>query len=227
MLILGIDDAGRGPVIGPMVMAGCLIDDKITEEWRALGIKDSKQVARKKREELAKEIMQKAQAHHISITSSSEIDSRLKSGMNLNRVEALKAAEIINAINTAEVQKETIKVIIDCPSPNTEAWRKVVESYIEYKVNLKVSCEHKADVNHVACSAGSILAKTTRDAEIEKIKSTLGEDFGSGYPSDPATIKFLAENAQKYKGSGVFRETWQTFKTEENKKAQKNLLDFG
>lgn len=226
MLILGIDDAGRGPVIGPMVLAGCLVKEEANQKLRNLGVKDSKQLSRRRREELVSEIINLSAAHHISITSPSEIDSRLKSGMNLNRLEALKSAEIINIINTKDFQKEKIRVIIDCPSPNLKSWKKVVESYVEHKENLEISCEHKADVNHVSCSAGSILAKTTRDSEIEKIKSALGVNFGSGYPSDPETIKFLRENLQKYKNKGVFRETWQTFATEEDKKIQKKIMDF-
>src|SRR3989344_3635229 len=102
MFILGIDDAGRGPVIGPMVMAGCLMREEISAELRELGVKDSKQVAKIKREMLVEQIKQRAMSYHISITSSSEIDARLKSGMNLNRLEALKAAEIINQLNTQE-----------------------------------------------------------------------------------------------------------------------------
>lgn len=226
MLILGIDDAGRGPVIGPMVLAGCLMREELGVAWKQLGVKDSKQVPKLKREELAKRITKEAKAFHITITPPSEIDARLKAGMNLNRLEALKAAEIINAINSPEQRKERIRVIIDCPSPNTKAWKRVVESYVEHKQNLDILCEHKADINHIACSAGSLLAKTTRDAEIEGIKKLLGVDIGSGYASDPLTIKFLAENIQKFRNKGIFRESWQTFKTEDNKKIQRKIMDF-
>ncbi len=226
MLILGIDDAGRGPVIGPMVLAGCLMQEELGAAWKQLGVKDSKQVPQQKREELATRIKKEARAYHITITTPSEIDARLKVGMNLNRLEALKAAEIMNTINTSEQRKEKIRVIIDCPSPNTKAWKHVVESYVEHKQNLEILCEHKADINHVACSAGSILAKTTRDAEIEKIKTLLGVDFGSGYPSDSVTMKFLAENIQKFRNKGIFRESWQTFKSEDNKKIQRKIMDF-
>ncbi len=202
------------------------MNEDLTDLWRKAGVKDSKQVPRQKREELAEKIMKEALAFHISITSPLEIDSRLKSGMNLNRLEALKSAEIINAINLGEMQKEKIKIVVDCPSPNTAAWRRTLMEYIEHQQNLDVFCEHKADVNHVACSAGSILAKTTRDSEIEKIKALLGVDFGSGYPSDPFTQKFLSEKLEKYRKEGIFRESWQTFKTAEDKKIQKKLEEF-
>ncbi len=225
MLILGIDDAGRGPVIGPMVLAGCLMHEELGKKWKKAGVKDSKQVQKQKREELARKIKEEAVAYHISITPPAEIDSRLKTGMNLNRLEALKAAEIINNINLLH-RHEPIRVIVDCPSPNTVAWQKTLQSYIENKDNLEIFCEHKADVNHVACSAGSLLAKTTRDAEIENLKELLGVDFGSGYPSDPVTMKFLTEHWQEYRKDSIFRETWQTFKTEQEKKIQKKIMDF-
>lgn len=225
MLILGIDDAGRGPVIGPMVLAGCLMQEEVGKKWRVAGVKDSKQVQKPKREELAEKIKKEAVSYHISITSPSEIDSRLKAGMNLNRLEALKAAEIINNINLLQ-KHERIKVVIDCPSPNTSAWRRVVLSYVEHTDNLEIFCEHKADINHVACSAGSLLAKTARDAEIENLKELLGVDFGSGYPSDPVTMKFLAEHWQRYRKDNIFRESWQTFKAEEEKKIQRKIMDF-
>jgi len=221
MLTLGIDDAGRGPVIGPMILAGCLIDKNIEEEFRKLGIKDSKKILTGKREKLAEVIKEKAITFEITLTIPNEITEKNKLGVNLNTIEAQKSAEIINRINKSQ---NKIKVIIDCPSPNIKAWQNVLEKYIENKENLIISCEHKADVNHIACSAASILAKTTRDAEIEKIKKKLGVDFGSGYPSDPVTCKFLSENAQKFKEEGIFRETWSTWKSVCSGKKQKKLF---
>ena len=74
MLILGIDEAGRGPVIGPMVLAGCLIDEKTEKEFRKLGIKDSKQLTQKRREVLAEKIKEKAETFEIVLASPEEID---------------------------------------------------------------------------------------------------------------------------------------------------------
>ena len=84
--------------------------------------------------------------------------------------------------------------------------------------------EHKADVKYPVVSAASILAKVTRDWEIEKIKKKIKQDFGSGYTSDPRTVKFLKENYEKY--PDIFRKSWISFKTVVNNKNQRKLEDF-
>ena len=206
-----------------MVLAGCLIDEETEQEFRKLGVKDSKKVTPKRREELARIIREKALTFEITLTHPNEITEKNHVGVNLNTVEAQKSAEIVNKINKAQGK---ILVYADCPSPNIKMWQAVLEKYIQNKENLEIHCEHKADVNHISCSAASILAKTTRDLEIEKIKKKIGIDFGSGYSSDPVTCKFLKEYSEKHKKDGIFRETWQTWKNECKRKQQKNLLDF-
>jgi len=223
MLILGIDDSGRGPIIGPMVLAGCLIKEEMNQEFKAQGVKDSKKLTTRRRRFLAKYIKEKALAYHIVQVTPVEIETRLKAGVNLNKLEAIKAAEIINVLNKGT---EPIKVILDCPSPNKEAWKSYLMKFVSKKENLEFIVEHKADVNYPSVSAASILAKTTRDSEIEKIKKQVGVDFGSGYPSDPITCKFLKEYSEKHKNDGIFRKTWQTWKDLCSKKEQKNLGEF-
>src|SRR3989344_6556960 len=166
MLILGIDDAGRGPVIGPMVLAGCLVDDNIEKEFKKIGVKDSKQLTQKRREYFSEIIKQKAETFEIVLIFPSEIDRKNKEGINLNHVEAIKSAEIINKINKGLGK---IRVIIDCPSPNITKWKDFLKTKIDNLSNLEICCEHKADVNHPSVSAASILAKTTREIEMDKI----------------------------------------------------------
>lgn len=224
MLILGIDDAGRGPVIGPMVLAGVLIDSTLENEFKIQGVKDSKQLTPKKREVLAEMIKKKALSYRVVLATPEEIDSKTEAGINLNRLEAIKAGEIINEINKTGLDK--IKVVADCPSPNIENWKNVLKSYVEDTSNLEFVVEHKADVNHVACSAASVIAKSRREKEVEKIKKQIGVDFGSGYPADPITCKFLSQYAKKYEKDGIFRQTWATWKTVCGKKQQKKLGEF-
>jgi len=222
-LILGIDDAGRGPVIGPMALAGCLVNNEIEKEFKELGVKDSKLLLPKKRELLAEKIKQKSLSYFVVLTYPYEIDSKIKSGINLNRVEAEKASEIINNI-AEKYPDEKIRVVIDCPSPNKESWRKVVIRKICRQENIFVACEHKADRDYVAVSAASILAKSRREEEIEKLKQKIGMDFGSGYPHDPKTIEFLKNYSREYEKDGIFRETWQTWENNKAEKEQKKLF---
>jgi len=209
MLTLGIDDAGRGPVIGPMVLAGCLVDDKAEKELKNLGVKDSKQLTQKRREFLANLIKEKAETFEVVLAHPEEIDGKNKAGVNLNAVEAIKMSEFINRINKGYGK---IKVIIDCPSVGIEKWTDFLKTKIDNLSNLEIHCEHKADVNHVSVSAASILAKCTREIEMGKLKEKYGTEIGSGYPSDPYTQKFLEKHNQTYGDKGIFRKSWSTWK---------------
>ncbi len=209
MLILGIDDAGRGPVIGPMVLAGCLIDEKTEQEFKKWGVKDSKQLTQKRREFLAEKIRAQAETFEIVLASPEEIDFANSKGVNLNDLEALKTAKIINRINKGF---KKIKVVVDCPSVSLVKWGDFLKTKIKNLSNLEVYCEHKADQNHIAVSAASILAKDTREKEMDKLKEIYGKEIGSGYCSDPLTCKFLEKHCQKYEDKGIFRKTWSTWK---------------
>ncbi|MFA5019842.1 MAG: ribonuclease HII [Candidatus Pacearchaeota archaeon] len=225
MLILGIDDAGRGPVIGPMVLAGVLIDKETEKQFVKLGIRDSKTLLPKKREELAKIIKERVIDSFCVKISVDEIDNKSGDRLNLNQREAVASAQIINQIaKRLKDKKEKIGVIIDCPSVNIPAWKDYVEKFLMARGNIELVCEHKADVNHVVVSAASIVAKTTRDAEIEKIKKQIGINFGSGYSSDPVTRKFIYDNYDKFKDKGIFRESWDTIKKYKLHGAQKKLF---
>jgi len=223
-LILGIDDAGRGPVIGPMVLAGCLITEDIEKEFKKHGVKDSKQLTPKRREYLEKIIKEKAVAFALQVTNPAEIDGKNHDGKNLNDVEALMAAAIINEINTASHAEHKIKVVIDCPSPNKMKWREGVMVKIDNLSNLEISCEHKADRNHVAVSAASILAKEERERQMRSLKEKYGDEIGSGYSSDPITQKFLEKNVKKLRDKGIFRKTWKTWKKIHGDSEQKKLV---
>jgi ribonuclease HII len=223
MLTLGIDDAGRGPVIGPMVLAGCLLDENAERELKRLGVRDSKQLTQKRREFLVEKIKEKAELFEVALSHPDEIDGKNSHGINLNDLEAIKAAEIINKINRG---LNKIKVIVDCPSPSIEKWKDSLKTKIDNLSNLEIVCEHKADVNHVSVSAASILAKIIREKEMAAIKEKYGNEVGSGYCSDPKTCKFLVSYSRKYKKNGLFRQTWKTWKKACGQSQQKKLKDF-
>lgn len=208
-LILGIDEAGKGPVVGPMSICGCLMTKKTEKELKKLGVKDSKQLTDKRREFLAEEIRKKVVGFDVVVVSAGEIDGYQDKGININEMEAILCSNIINHLND-KVKK--IRVVIDCPSVAPNKWKDSVRMKVEHLQNLEIVCEHKADVNYVAVSAASILAKSRREEEMEKLKKQYGKEIGSGYSSDPNTQKFVEKYCIKYANDGIFRKCWETWK---------------
>ncbi|MBW6442158.1 ribonuclease HII [Patescibacteria group bacterium] len=220
--LLGVDDAGRGPVIGPMVLAGCLMDLETETEFRSLGVRDSKQLTQKRREFFEKIIKEKSEGFETVVISPEEIDQKNSEGLKLNELEGIAAAKIINKLNEG---KKRLKVILDCPSPNRAKWRDFLMTNISNLSNLEIHCEHKADRDYIVVAAASILAKSERERQMGKLKEKYGEEIGSGYSSDPVTKKFLKKNIQKHNDSGIFRKTWATWKNASQNSKQKKLFE--
>jgi ribonuclease HII len=211
--VLGIDEAGRGPVIGPLVMAGVMIEEG---QEKMLGeVKDSKLIPHPKRLKLDQHLRENFE-HKVVITSPEEIDKALNStDLNLNWLEAHKQAEIINALNPDVA-------IIDCPSTNPPKFEEYLRNLLNNK-EIKLIVEHKADAIYPVCSAASILAKVERENQVDKLKEKYG-NTGSGYPADPNTKAFIKDNWNKH--PEIFRKTWATYKkiAEQEKANQQTLL---
>ncbi len=223
MLIIGIDDAGRGPLIGPMFLAGVLLSKKDETYLKTEGVKDSKLLPHSQRIKLFNIIKDQCIKYKIVSSSPSEIDHSISSGVNLNTLEALKAAEIINYLVLG--RKEKIQIIVDCPSVNITAWKNLLLNYIKDSDKIELICEHKADLNYASVSAASILAKVAREDSVSELKKQFG-DIGSGYPSDPITKEFLRKHGNRLADSGIFRKSWQTWKSLFPEQGQKTLGDF-
>ncbi|HLC86584.1 MAG TPA: ribonuclease HII [Candidatus Nanoarchaeia archaeon] len=219
-LICGIDDAGRGPVIGPMIMAGVLIEENDLDKLKSIGVKDSKLLTQKQRERICKEIVKIVKDYKIIKVYPEEVDKAVMSDgvSNLNFLEGEKMAEIINYLKPDQV-------VVDCPSNNKKAFAQFLKNKI--KINSSLRCEHHADKNFVAVGAASILAKCAREEEVLLIKKRIGIDFGSGYVSDPKTKQFLKENWNKY--PEIFRHSWapyQEYASGKKSKKQKTLGEY-
>jgi ribonuclease HII len=213
--IIGVDDAGRGPVIGPMALAGVLIEKEKEEELRELGAKDSKLLTPAKRKHLGRQL-KKNYTYHVELSSPKEIDEC----DNLNNLEAIKAAMIINKLS--EGVSGEIEAILDCPSVNTAEWSAYVKKLVVNQ-KIKIRAEHKADFNYPVVSAASIIAKETREEEIEDLRKKLDAKFGSGYPSDPQTIEFVKYNYKNPKFESIIRHSWDTVKKLHEKAEQRQL----
>ena len=212
--LVGIDEAGRGPVIGPMVMCGVLMDDKEQFKLKVLGVKDSKLLTPKQREHIY-EVLIKDLKYSVRVVSAKEIDTAVWSdSSNLNWLEADKSVEILN-----ELKPE--RAILDCPSNNIPAFVHYMKERVHKGIDVKA--EFKADQKYLVVGAASIIAKVTRDREIAKLKKKHNVEFGSGYPSDPRTQRFIKENWNKF---DFFRKSWSTYERAKKAGKQKSLGEF-
>ncbi|MEE9237268.1 MAG: ribonuclease HII [Thermoplasmata archaeon] len=175
---LGIDEAGRGPVMGPLVIAGVLCDDQ--EELRALGVRDSKKLSPQRRRGLAQEIRRMAECK-VLLISAAELDRGME-GASLNLLEAAYFAEIIRDLAPD-------KVWVDCCDTSEKRFRNHILRELGYELPMRV--EHGADERYPVVSAASIIAKVRRDAEMRRISEEFGKPVGSGYAHDPQTVAFL------------------------------------
>lgn len=215
--LIGIDDAGRGPVLGPMILAGVLTESEGERNIKNMGAVDSKLLTPKRRREIGQRIKSDYK-YYIEVSSSKEIDD----SSNLNYLEAIKTAKIINKF--MEDLDEKVSAVVDCPSVNIQAWSEDVRKLIVKSELVRLSCEHKADANHPVVSAASIVAKEKREDEIRKLKMKFGVDFGSGYPADPKTKKFVLENFDNLKYKDSIRFSWKTVKRLVEKRKQGKLF---
>lgn len=217
--IIGIDEAGRGPVIGPMVMVAAAITAKEEKKLRLWGVKDSKLLTPKQREELFDQIMDLCEIE-VSVVPPSEIDEAIIShSFNLNLLEAKHSAFMINDLAD---RLKIRQAILDCPSASIESYERTIKKQLTKDV--KIICEYKADLNHPVVAAASIIAKVTRDRELERISAIVGENIGSGYPSDERTMNWLEKNHNK--DFGFIRRSWASVKNIQNRKEQRKLFEF-
>ena len=218
-IVGGLDEAGRGAVIGPLTIAGVSIEKEKEGKLKALGIKDSKELSPKEREKLSKEIEKIAKDIFIMHVSPCRIDAYMKAGMNLNMIEIMRFADVADMLRVDVLY-------VDSPETNTEKFAKKLLAKMETKP--KVVSENKADSKYLVVAAASIIAKVARDEEIEKLRKKYGVR-GSGYPSDEETIKWMEEYLEKHKKfpeKGLVRFSWDTTKQILSKRKQRKLFGF-
>jgi ribonuclease HII len=206
MLIAGVDDAGRGAVIGPLVIAGVLVKEEDLPRLKELGVKDSKLLSPHRREVLAVEIRKIVQKYAVVKLQPEEIDVVVKSGRKLHKLNWLEAQTMARVIETLKPDR----VYVDASDVLEERFKQHILECMSFSVDI-VS-EHKADRNYVAVSAASIIAKVERDREIAELARVYG-DFGSGYPSDQRTMNFLKQLVEKTEEYPEFiRKSWKPAK---------------
>lgn len=214
-MIMGADEAGRGPVLGNMVLCGALFDPSDLEELRILGVRDSKQLSPGRREALARVIAEKARALEIVELTPREIDDyRLVKKVNLNELEAKTFAGMINRLRPD-------LIYLDSPDPNPKLFERRIRKYLTF--SPRIVAENFADQKYTAVAAASIVAKVRRDQRLAELRLRYGE-LGSGYPADPITIYFLKNWVRQHGGLPDFaRRSWETARRIEEQLKQGRL----
>ncbi|WFN35720.1 ribonuclease HII [Methanogenium sp. S4BF] len=212
-MICGIDEAGKGSVLGPMVVAGVLASDMA--EVAATGVADSKTLSRKRRESLYEVITGKF-VTACTIISAQEID-RLRAEISMNEIVARAHADVIR-------QLPCDTAFVDACDVNAERYGRTVSAYVGG--DCSIVSEHKADVRFPLVSAASVVAKVTRDRCIDGLHEEFG-NFGSGYPSDPYTIRFLETYISEFtRPPSCARSSWETTRRIMDRLSQPSLFDF-
>ena len=200
MKIAGVDEAGKGPVIGPMCVAGVLIEEDKLHLIEELGVKDSKKLAPKKRDFLSGLIKETVDGWFVLDVSAHQIDE-LRTIMTMNEVMVICHARVLENLRPEHA-------FLDAADVNEERFGRNVQK--RCKEPVRVTARHKADVRYPIVAAASIIAKVHRDCAIAALREEFG-DFGSGYPADPKTIRFLQEWFSEHQSfPDVVRHSWKT-----------------
>ncbi|MCD5409546.1 MAG: ribonuclease HII [Methanocellales archaeon] len=213
MRFVGIDEAGKGPVIGPMVVAGVMVSENQLPSLEQLGARDSKAVSPKGRKFLAEEIGRIAECYTLNV-SAEQIDE-LRKVMNMNEIMVVCYAKVLRQLNPD-------MAFLDAADVNPERFAQNVREKCDKSV--KIISEHDADVKYPIVSAASIIAKVRRDAVIRTLERQIGQEIGSGYPSDVRTQRFLEGWIKKHNTLPPFiRHSWKTAQTALKKHASSLL----
>jgi len=210
-MICGVDEAGKGSVLGPLVVAAVGCTRK--EDLAGLGVRDSKELPPRRREALAAEIRESFPVAVLSL-SPAEIDGR---GTGMNTLVARSHAAVISMLAPSVA-------VVDACDVNAPRYGEMVTAFLGTGCRV-VACHH-ADRLHPAVSAASIVAKVERDSTIRRLHEEWG-DFGSGYPSDPATTRFLASYLdERGEVPPIARRSWETVRTLLASAEQRDLSRF-
>jgi ribonuclease HII len=215
----GIDEAGRGPMIGPMVICGVLIDSEQLHELNKIGVKDSKTLSHSRRLKLKEKIEQVASKIIIRSVSAAEID-RLRKRTTLNEIEVAEFVSITKVLKPQIIYVDAADVKADRFGERIGKLSGLVSK------GVVVISEHKADSKYPIVSAASIIAKVERDRVISEYHKMYG-DFGSGYPSDPKTVYFVKNLVRNNEAlPPIIRKSWESVrKILDDERTEQSTLD--
>lgn len=208
--VAGVDEAGRGPMIGPLVVAGVLIQESELAKLEASGVKDSKTLTPKRRGMLAEMIAGLVDRIEIRTVTAVEIDRLRGRGISLNEIEVQQFVSVLSILNPKTA-------FLDAADVKAERFGNVIGDRSGLAaLGCRIISEHKADSKFPIVSAASIIAKEERERIVSHLHQEYG-DFGSGYPSDPKSIDFirsLVENGTEM--PSIVRQSWESIRRLQN-----------
>lgn len=209
---LGVDEAGKGPVLGSMFAAAVRADPSALPE----DVDDSKHLTPARREELATAIRERADAVAIAEIPVERIDDP---ETDMNELTVAAHAEALSRL-----ARDGLSGYADAGETNAVRFERRVSQRLDATVDLRA--EHRADATYPIVSAASIVAKVTRDAHVADLAAEYG-DVGSGYPSDETTRTFLRKYVHKNDSlPACARESWQTSRDVLAELGQSSLSEF-
>jgi ribonuclease HII len=221
IIICGGDEAGRGALIGPLVIAMISVKNNFERKLADIGVRDSKLLSRRKRESLYGMIFKIATEVKVDKIYPNEINEAMKTGISLNELEAVHFAKLFDSmkstvntlyLDSPDVIAEKFGIRVNMSSMKPTKIVGIGQKRVRGVTYTKIVSQHKADSRYPVVSAASIIAKVERDNEIERIGEELGIDIGSGYPADSYTISAIRENMGNEALKRHVREYWQTMR---------------
>jgi len=209
---LGVDEAGKGPVLGSMFAAAVRADPETLPE----DVGDSKGIPPERREQLAAAIHEAADAVALAEISVERIDSE---ETDMNELTVAAHAEALS-----QVAEDGDEGYVDAGDTNAVRFEGNVAEQVGTTVELRA--EHGADETYPIVGAASIVAKEAREAHVARLAAEYGP-VGSGYPSDPDTREFLREYVLEHDVlPDCARRSWQTSQDALAAAEQSSLTDF-
>ena len=220
IIVCGADEAGRGAILGPVVISIVAVKSTSLHRLSKIGVRDSKILSEKRRNQLFDEIKGIASDIKVDRIYPSEINEAMRNHISLNELEAVRFAALFD-----QIEREIGSIYLDSPDVIAERFGtrfKLSSSKSTKVIGVKgdkvdkgmkytrIIAEHKADSRYPVVSAASIIAKVTRDREIQKLEKQLKISIGSGYPSDNKTIEMIKRNLKSGILDGSIREKWST-----------------
>ena len=203
--IIGIDEAGRGPVIGSLFIGFFIVEfnnnmkeEIIINELKKIGVDDSKKIKNEKRIEIFEKLKTLGKIKYVQLPP-----YQIDKSDNLNNLQLDSICKFLN-------MEKCDKIIIDSLTSKPENYKQKIIEKLKFKP--EIICENKADENYKIVGAASIIAKVLREKEIWEIKKKIGFEFGSGYTSDPKTKIFIKEHFNNKSFDFIFRKSWKTYK---------------